>query len=117
MATATAAALGLAAGLHGALYGAYKDSPHESFLLRRFLREIDIALTVVLGLTWVLGAHDQSMFVLYLSTFALTRDGRRVQGRLDRRLFLEEVHQEQYFVVPCAVTWLIYMALCSHSDW
>ena len=54
-------------------YGAYKDSPHESFLLRRFLREIVIALAVALGLTWVPGAHEQSMFVLYLSTFALTR--------------------------------------------
>jgi hypothetical protein len=43
-------AVGLAAGLHGALYGAYKDSPHESFLLRRFVREIAIALTVALGL-------------------------------------------------------------------
>ena len=73
MATATIAALGLAAGLHGALYGAYKDSPHESFLLRRFVREIVIALAVALGLTSVPGAHDQSMFVLYLSTFALTR--------------------------------------------
>ena len=45
MTLATTAAVGLAAGLHGALYGAYKDSPHESFLLRRFLREIAIALT------------------------------------------------------------------------
>ena len=73
MVTATIAALGLAAGLHGALYGAYKDSPHESFLLRRFLREIAIALSLALALTWVPGAPDQSMFVLYLSTFALTR--------------------------------------------
>lgn len=38
MATATIAAVGLAAGLHGALYGAYKDSPHEPFLFRRFVR-------------------------------------------------------------------------------
>ena len=27
-------ALGVGAGLHGALYGAYKDSPHESFRAR-----------------------------------------------------------------------------------
>jgi hypothetical protein len=40
MTTAATAALGLAAGFHGALYGAYKDSPHESFLRRRFIREI-----------------------------------------------------------------------------
>lgn len=45
-----AAALGLTAGLHAALYGAYKDSPHESFLLRRFVRELLIASSVAAGL-------------------------------------------------------------------
>ncbi|MGH9256993.1 MAG: hypothetical protein ACRD3C_20725 [Vicinamibacterales bacterium] len=73
MATATIVALGLAAGFHGALYGAYKDSPHESFLLRRFAREIVIALGVALGLAWLADARDESMFVLYVSIFALTR--------------------------------------------
>ena len=74
MTTVVTAAVGLAAGLHGALYGAYKDSPHESFLLRRFLREIAIALTVSLGLaTLYPAARSQSAFVLYLSVFALTR--------------------------------------------
>ena len=73
MAIATIAALGLAAGFHGALYGAYKDSPHESFLARRFVREIVIALGVALVLASLPGAYDESMFVLYLSIFALTR--------------------------------------------
>jgi len=86
--------LGLAAGLHGALYGAYKDSPHESFLMRRFVREIVFAVVlaaalwafsnpafaqspVVVALTqlnrFLRPAHEQSAFVLYLSIFALTR--------------------------------------------
>jgi len=66
MATATIAAVGLAAGLHGALYGAYKDSPHESFLFRRFVREIAIALTVALGLALLHeSASGESLFVLY----------------------------------------------------
>lgn len=43
-------ALGVLAGLHGATYSAYKDSPHESFLLRRFIREMIIALSVALVL-------------------------------------------------------------------
>lgn len=86
--------LGLAAGLHGALYGAYKDSPHESFLTRRFVREIVLAVALAVGL-WAFSnpafaqsavvlalakfsgflkpAHEQSPFVLYLSLFALTR--------------------------------------------
>lgn len=38
MNTLTLAGLGIAAGLHGALYGAYKDSPHESFRWRRSTR-------------------------------------------------------------------------------
>lgn len=68
------AALGLAAGLHGALYGAYKDSPHESFLARRFVCEIAIALSVALALPLVYPpAAAQSAFVVYLSVFALTR--------------------------------------------
>ncbi len=74
MTIAIIAAVGLGAGLHGALYGAYKDSPHESFLLRRFVREIIIALTVSLGLAMLYpAARSQSAFVLYLSVFALTR--------------------------------------------
>jgi hypothetical protein len=66
--------IGLAAGFHGALYGAYKDSPHESFLLRRFVREIAIALLATLALLQLHPAGtEQSGFVIYLSVFALTR--------------------------------------------
>lgn len=46
MTLAGTAGVGLAAGLHGALYGADKDSPHESFLPSRFVREIVIALAL-----------------------------------------------------------------------
>jgi hypothetical protein len=66
--------VGLASGLHGALYGAYKDSPHESFLPRRFCRELAFAVTIALGLGLSCpAAADQSAFVIYLSVFALTR--------------------------------------------
>jgi hypothetical protein len=65
---------GIAAGLHGALYGAYKDSPHESFLTGRFGRELVIALVVSLALPIIYPpTAAQSAFVLYLSVFALTR--------------------------------------------
>lgn len=66
-------ALGILAGLHGATYGAYKDSPHESFLLRRFVREMIIALSAALVLTAFALDRGQSSFVLYLSIFALAR--------------------------------------------
>jgi hypothetical protein len=68
-----ASALGLLAGLHAASYGAYKDSPHESFLLRRFMRELVFAC----GITTLLAAFNvwdgQSPFIIYLSAFALSR--------------------------------------------
>jgi hypothetical protein len=67
-------ALGFAAGLHGALYGAYKDSPHESFKPARFAREIVIALAAAAGLAAIAPATArQSGFVIYLSIFAVTR--------------------------------------------
>lgn len=75
MNTLTMAGLGMAAGLHGALYGAYKDSPHESFRWRRFAREIVIALTAVTALAWLPAARTQSAFTIYLAVFALTRIG------------------------------------------
>lgn len=65
--------VGLAAGFHAALYGAYKDSPHESFLTRRFVRELIIAALVAVVIA-VLGFSDgQSLFILYLTIFALAR--------------------------------------------
>src|SRR5689334_13311704 len=74
MSTIALLGLGTIAGLHGALYGAYKDSPHESFLLRRFIREVAFALTAAVALPWVLpAASRQSAFTVYLALFALTR--------------------------------------------
>lgn len=67
------ALVGLCAGLHAALYGAYKDSPHESFLLRRFIRELVLATTAAIWLHFSGAADGQSAFVLYLSCFALSR--------------------------------------------
>jgi hypothetical protein len=68
-----AAALGLTAGLHAALYGAYKDSPHESFLLRRFVREVFIASSLATGLAALHLTEGETLFVIYLSAFALSR--------------------------------------------
>jgi len=66
--------LGTLAGLHGGLYGAYKDSPHESFLFRRFAREVGFALFGALALPFALpSVSHQSAFTVYLALFALTR--------------------------------------------
>jgi hypothetical protein len=57
--------LGTLAGLHGALYGAYKDSPHESFLFRRFVRESHrrcraLSRCRLLYRRWVVSRHSPS---------------------------------------------------------
>ena len=62
---------GLIAGLHGACYGAWKDSPFESFRPRRFVRELLIASAASFWLIRVLGVV--SPLPLILGAFALTR--------------------------------------------
>ncbi len=92
--------IGLTAGLHAALYGAYKDSPHESFLLRRFVRELVFA-TVIAG---VLGAlhlcPGQTLFIIYLSVFALARVATEFW-----KLFLRIEPQESYRI-PTQIHWV-----------
>ena len=74
MTSITVVGLGVVAGLHGALYGAYKDSPHESFLARRFAREVAFAVAGATALPLFLpSVHSQSAFTVYLTLFALTR--------------------------------------------
>lgn len=62
MSHVTIACLGIVAGLHGALYGAYKDSPHESFVWRRFAREIVFALAAAIAIPAVLSATSSQGF-------------------------------------------------------
>ena len=92
--------LGLAAGLHAASYGAYKDSPHESFLARRFVRELVFAMGLAMSL-WVMGLdHGQSLFILYLSSFALSRIATEFW-----KLFIRIEPQDDYRI-PTQIHWL-----------
>lgn len=65
--------LSIAAGAHAACYGAYKDSPHESFLAKRFVRELGIALAI--GVTFALLNvwKRENYLLIYLSTFTISR--------------------------------------------
>lgn len=65
--------IGLAAGFHAALYGAYKDAPHESFLMRRFVRELVFSAVIAGGLAAFHLSDGQTPFILYLSIFSLAR--------------------------------------------
>jgi ABC-type amino acid transport system permease subunit len=91
--------IGLAAGLHAALYGAYKDSPQEDFLMRRFLREL--ILTVVIAACLVLFglSSGQCLFIIYLSVFALSRIATEFW-----KLFLRKEPQGD-FRIPTQIHW------------
>jgi hypothetical protein len=92
--------IGLAAGFHAALYGAYKDSPHESFLMRRFVRELVFAACVSAMLVVLHLSDTQSLFVIYLSVFALARIITEFW-----KLFLRVEPQEEYRI-PTQIHWV-----------
>jgi hypothetical protein len=100
MSAITVVIIGLAAGFHAALYGAYKDAPHESFLMRRFVREL-VFSTAIAG---VLAAYhlsdNQSPFIIYLSVFALARIATEFW-----KLFLR-VEPQGDFRIPTMVHWV-----------
>jgi hypothetical protein len=92
--------IGLAAGLHAALYGAYKDSPHESFLLRRFARELVFATGIAAVLATIDVTSRESPFVIYLSVFALARIATEFW-----KLFLRVEPQDGYRI-PTQIHWI-----------
>jgi len=95
-----AVVLGLAAGLHAASYGAYKDSPHESFLLRRFIRELVFACGLATALAFTRVSDGQSPFVIYLSAFALSRIATEFW-----KLFVRVEPQDGYRI-PTQIHWV-----------
>lgn len=92
--------IGLAAGLHAALYGAYKDSPHESFLLRRFVRELVFATVIAAFIGALHLCQGQTLFIIYLSVFALARVATEFW-----KLFLRVEPQECYRI-PTQIHWV-----------
>jgi hypothetical protein len=92
--------LGLAAGLHAAVYGAYKDSPHESFLPRRFLRELVFSTLIASVLALFNLCLDESPFIIYLTIFALSRIMTEFW-----KLFVRIEPQEEYRI-PTQIHWV-----------
>jgi hypothetical protein len=95
-----ALSLGLAAGLHAALYGAYKDSPHENFKAPRFARELAIASVAIALLAAAGLTGGQTPFVLYLSAFALSRIVTEFW-----KLFVR-VEPQEHFRIPTQIHWI-----------
>lgn len=98
--TLTLLGLGLLGGLHGASYGAYKDSPHESFLARRYVRELIIALAVAGTLSAIPATGGQSRFILFLTVFTLTRVATEFW-----KLFVRKEPQQDYRI-PTQFHWI-----------
>lgn len=92
--------VGLAAGLHAALYGAYKDSPHESFLMHRFVRELVFAAGIGAVLAITDGASRETPFIIYLSVFSLSRIVTEFW-----KLFLRIEPQDGYRI-PTQIHWI-----------
>jgi len=95
-----ASGLGLAAGFHAALYGAYKDSPHENFRVRRFTRELAIASVGTAAMAAAGLSDGQTPFVIYLSAFALSRIVTEFW-----KLFVR-VEPQEHFRIPTQIHWV-----------
>ena len=50
--------VGLLGGLHSSSWGAYKDTPHEEFKVRKFLRSIAVGLVLGMILFQFLKLHN-----------------------------------------------------------
>ena len=94
----TTVGLSLAAGLHAASYGAWKDSPYESFKPGSFLRELVIACGVGIALCWV--DHLTTPFLIFLSAFTLTRIVTEFY-----KMFVRSERQDVYRI-PTQVHWV-----------
>jgi hypothetical protein len=91
-------ALAWAAALHGALYGAWKDSPFESFKPGSFIRELIIATAVGAALSIV--DRRASPFMLFLAAFTLCRIVTEFY-----KMFVRREPQEVYRI-PTQVHWI-----------
>ncbi|HEV3139093.1 MAG TPA: hypothetical protein VGY57_01185 [Vicinamibacterales bacterium] len=94
----TTVGLAEAAGLHAALCGAWKDSPHESFKPRSFFRELLIAAFVGAALSRVDGLTTP--FLIYLSAFTLSRIATEFY-----KMFVRRERQDVYRI-PTQIHWI-----------
>jgi hypothetical protein len=103
MSIALTALIGAAAGLHAALYGAYKDSPHESFLARRFAREIVTAFLLLCAI----GGERMCNELLFK---ILVRGYVPGTFRSMTAPFAEWMVLRRHFLLPYGATWALSVA-------
>jgi len=96
MNAAVALAIGLLSGAHTSTWGMYKDSPHEGFTWRKYLRSI--VLSGAIAVAWELAtgfdlARAWMRFVLFGLTYVTER------GLVELyKTYLREEDQSKYFI-------------------
>ncbi|MGK7311567.1 MAG: hypothetical protein ACN0LA_04950 [Candidatus Longimicrobiales bacterium M2_2A_002] len=91
-----AAFVGLAAGLHTATWGMFKDAPHEGFTWSTYARSPVLASLVAVGLARFTGLHAgdaAGIVVLFGTTYGLERGMVEVY-----KTFLREADQSKYTI-------------------
>jgi len=91
-----ALAVGLTAGAHIATWGMFKDSIHEGFTVRRYVRSIVVAGILSVGIARMAGLgtfHPSDLLLLFGLTYAVER----VVMELYKG-FLREEDQSKYFI-------------------
>jgi hypothetical protein len=117
--------IGLSIGIAEAIAGAYKDGSIEGFCWRKFPKSPffgAVGGVIASGHTsdpafLLLAAIGSMRMFLELLFKMLVRD--YVPGKFMSLTgpYLQWAARRRYFIVPYAVTWLLYVALCSHADW
>jgi hypothetical protein len=96
MNSVAALAIGLLSGAHTATWGMYKDSPHEGFTWRKYLRSI--LLSALIAVTWEeVVAFDLSAAWARVVLFGLTYVTERGLVEL-YKTYLREEDQSKYFI-------------------
>lgn len=117
--------IGLSIGTAEAVAGAYKDGSIEGFYWRKFFKSPffgAVGGVIASGHTndtafLLLAAIGSMRMFLELLFKMLVRD--YVPGKFASMTgpYIDWMTRRRYFVVPYAVTWLVYVALCSHAEW
>jgi len=93
---AIALMIGLMAGTHVATWGMYKDSIHEGFTFRKYLRSIFLSGMIAVLVEWVTGlevTQPSNMLILYGLTYILERFFVEFYKN-----FLREEDQSKFFI-------------------
>ena len=117
--------VGLSIGTAEAIAGGYKDGAIEGFHWNKFFKSPFFGAlggVIASGHTGdpaflLLAAIGSMRMFLELLFKMLVRDYVPGKFRSMTGPFTEWMAHRRHFLAPYAITWLLYVALCSHIDW